>query len=91
MFTLKQQEHAFDVVTIIFIILMVLSVFGIEKAHGKLVQRLHFYVNMYICLFLIVRFNPFVTIIFSSLDRKIAFTAGFMILVSSLVSRFVHH
>jgi len=90
MFSLKQQEHVFDFFTVFFSILMILSVFGIKKAHGQLVQRMHFYINMYICLFLLLRFNPFVTITFSTLDRKIAFTAGFMILVSSLVSCFVH-
>jgi hypothetical protein len=91
MFTLKQQEHVFDFFTLVFLILTGLSAFGVEHTHGKVVQRLHFYMNIYICLFLILRFNPLVKIQFSTLDRKIAFSAGFLILVSTLVNRFVYN
>ena len=54
-----------------------------------------FYMRIYICLFLIWRFNPlrqfFVNkpIVFTNLDRKIAFSAGLIILSTTVIKEYL--
>jgi len=58
----------------------------------KIVDYYHtidYYVKIYICLFLLVRFNPFQTIKFNELDRQIAFSAGLVILTTTLLNTYL--
>jgi hypothetical protein len=49
-----------------------------------------YYIRFYVCIFLIVRFNPFYSIItkrkfmFTELDRKIAYSSGITILTMDI-------
>ena len=49
-----------------------------------------YYIRIYVCIFLIIRFNPFYsfvtkkTFVFTELDRKIAYSSGIAILTTDM-------
>ena len=48
-------------------------------------------VQVYISLFLIIRFNPFREIVFTELDRKIAFSAGLFLFATTTINNIIVH
>lgn len=74
--------------TIIFFnkLLIVLTLLGISFIEPYYVNNLSLIIRMYICIFLIIRFNPFINLIpnhkFTKLDKKVAFTSGLIIILS---------
>jgi hypothetical protein len=83
------QEIIFDILIIISYILLIISSLGISVTIPKLLDLLDYYIRVYVCIFLIWRFQPFRTdIIFTKLDRKIAFNAGMLILTTSILTNF---
>ena len=78
------QESFFDIIMYISYILIIFSFFGLSSSAPIYLENLDYYIRIYICLFLIWRFNPLNQIDkFTKLDQKIAFSAGVFILVSS--------
>ena len=81
----KSQENLFNILIYISYFLIILSIFGISNTAPQYLNSLDYYVRVYICLFLIWRFNPFRTKYeFTSLDRKIAFSAGLFIFTTTV-------
>jgi len=65
-------------------ILYACILFGVINSAPKYLELLKTLVSIYVCLFLIIRFNPFrKTPTFTELDRKIAFNAGLFILMTT--------
>jgi hypothetical protein len=84
------QEKLFDLIIYISYILMILSAFGLSQTAPKYLQSLDYYVRVYICLFLIWRFNPLkLHYEFTDLDRKIAFSAGVFILTTTALNQYI--
>ena len=79
------QTKAFDAVTIITVVLYIAIVFGLWASAPQYLGDLQYYVKIYVALFLIYRFNPFRHVKFTSLDRKIGFSAGVFLLGTSLL------
>jgi hypothetical protein len=84
------QEKFFDGVIILIYILIVISFFGLFTKASTYLNDANFYLRVYICLFLIWRFNPFRSIdVFTNLDRKIAFNAGIFILTTTILNKYI--
>jgi hypothetical protein len=92
------QNHLFTVTIIISYILIFISILGLSSNAPIYLNTLDYYLRIYICLFLILRFNPFnkyFTIYknsdnkFNDLDRRIAFSAGLFILTTSILNNYV--
>jgi hypothetical protein len=83
------QEKVFDFVTYLTYILLLASGLGLSQYAPAYVKDIDYYTRVYVCLFLIIRFNPFVKIKFDELDRKIAFAAGFFILTTTALNQYV--
>ena len=84
------QEKFFDGLIILIYILIVISFFGIFTNASTYLNDLNFYLRVYICIFLIWRFNPFRNVdIFTNLDRKIAFNAGIFILTTTILNKYI--
>jgi len=83
------QEKVFDFVTYMTYILLLASGLGLSQYAPTYVKDIDYYTRIYVCLFLIIRFNPFVKIKFDELDRKIAFAAGFFILTTTALNQYV--
>jgi hypothetical protein len=77
----------------IFIILTYISYIGIAIGVKILspdsLNKLDYYTRIYVCLFLLYRFNPFRKIQFNELDRKIAFSAGVFLLSTTFINSFI--
>ena len=84
MFSQKFQMRAFIAITVITYILYIVSLLGLSKTNtAPYVTVIHSYIQIYVSLFLMYRFNPFRNKKeFSELDKKIAFTAGTFLLMS---------
>lgn len=86
----KTQELFFDLFIISSYILIVLSSVGFSQRAPKYLEMLDYYAKIYICLFLIWRFNPLRShLTFTNLDRKIAFSAGLFILTTSALNKYL--
>jgi hypothetical protein len=80
------QEIVFDGIISLTYVLVFLYLFGISNFAKEKLDIIDKYIRIYICLFLIFRFNPFRTKYeFTNLDRKIAFSAGLFIFTTSIL------
>ena len=80
------QSRLFNIFIIISYISYIALAVGIEVISPKNLDTLDYYVKIYICLFLLFRFNPFRKIKFNELDRKIAFSAGLFLLSTTVIN-----
>ena len=84
------QERIFDIFIYLSYILIFISALGLWKNAPTFLFDLDYYVRIYICLFLIWRFNPFRSHYeFTNLDRKIAFSAGLFILTTTALNKYL--
>jgi cytochrome c biogenesis protein CcdA len=90
--TYKLQDKLFTIFIYSSYILIIISALGLSQTAPAYLQSLDYYVRIYICLFLIWRFNPLrKKIEFTDLDRKISFTAGLFILTTSALNKYVNY
>ena len=81
------QNTSFTLIIFTFYILYAISILGLSRNAPQYIETLDTYVKIYICVFLIYRFNPLRTKIdFTELDRKIVFSAGLFILTTTAIS-----
>lgn len=85
------QESIFNIFLVASYILIFASYLGVSARAPKYLETLDYYVRIYICLFLLWRFNPFRKIDnFTELDRKITFSAGLFILTTTALSNYLN-
>jgi hypothetical protein len=88
--TLQEKMFMFYIYLTYF--LTIVSYLGLSSFAPKYLDDLNFYIKIYVCLFLIWRFNPFRKISFNDYDKKIAFHSGVLILMTTtLYSYFVQN
>lgn len=86
----KYQERLFDIIIYASYFLIIISSLGLSESAPKYLTDLDYYIRVYICLFLIWRFNPLRTHYeFTDLDRKIAFSAGAFILTTTALNQYL--
>ena len=86
----KFQDKLFNLFIIISWSLIIISALGFSQEAPKFLESLDYYIRIYICLFLMWRFNPFRTHYeFTDLDRKIAFSAGLFILTTTALNKYL--
>jgi hypothetical protein len=91
------QETVFNIFIVGSWTLIILTSIGMFNEHPIIFDKIAFYMKIYICLFLIWRFNPIrhffvkTPITFTSLDRKIAFSAGLIILSTTLIKEYLFY
>jgi hypothetical protein len=86
----KWQERLFDIFIYVSYFLIIISSLGLSNSAPKYLQSLDYYIRVYICLFLMWRFNPLRTHYeFTDLDRKIAFSAGVFILTTTALNQYL--
>lgn len=89
------QDTVFNIFIGISWFLLILTSLGIFDKYPDIFFKGAFYIKIYICIFLIWRFNPLrqfffnKTIIFTDLDRKIAFSAGLVILTTTALTEYL--
>lgn len=83
----KVYEYVFYYGTNISYFLYILALFGVGGYAPEYLQYLKMFLKYYIGFLLVILFNPFIYIErkFSDFDRKIAFSAGVFLLLSSTI------
>jgi hypothetical protein len=82
----KIQEKLFTLAMYISYILYIALLFGFSATAPQYIETLHYYVSVYVGLFLVWRFNMFRHVKFTELDRKIVFNAGIFILSTTVLN-----
>ena len=86
----RLQEILFNIFIVITYLLIIISSFGLSDSAQKYLKLLDYYIRIYVCLFLMWRFNPLRSSYeFTDLDRKIAFSAGVFILTTTALNRYL--
>lgn len=86
----KAQERIFDFAIYFSYFLIIISSLGLSTLAPIYLDALDYYLKIYICLFLIWRFNPLRKIDeFTNLDAKIAFSAGVFILTTTALNQYL--
>jgi hypothetical protein len=70
-------------------ILYILTLFGIYKKAPEYLSHLNMIIRLYVGLFLIIRFNPYAQIKFSDFDRRIVFSTGIFLLLTTIITSVV--
>lgn len=84
------QDRSFDLILYISYFLLFISYIGISVSAPKYLDSLDYYIRVYVCLFLIWRFNPLRSHYeFTDLDRKIAFSAGVFLLTTTALNEYI--
>ena len=84
------QEFLFDIVINVAFFLLIISILGFSQSSQKYLDYLDYYIRIYICLFLIWRFNPLrSTYEITSLDIKIAFNSGVFLLTTTALNQYL--
>jgi len=86
----KLQEILFNFFVVLTYFLIIVSFLGLSDNAPKYLQSLDYYIRIYICLFLIWRFNPFRSQYeFTNLDRQIVFSGGILILTTTALNQYL--
>ena len=80
----KIQDKTLDVILFVTYFLYFLLALGIYFISPQYINLLHDIVKIYICFFLIYRFNPWRITKCNHLDKRIAFSAGFFLLSTTI-------
>jgi hypothetical protein len=84
------QNRLFTIFIYISYFLIIISSLGLSQSAPQFLKSLDYYVRIYICIFLIWRFNPLrARYEFTDLDRKIAFSAGLFILTTTALNKYL--
>lgn len=79
----RYHEYLFEIMLFLTYIIYFGTLIGISMVAPEYVSSLDYYIKLYISLFLIIRFNPFMNTEFTKFDKKIAYNAGFFLLTTT--------
>ena len=80
------QEYLFLIFIFLSYLLTSLSILKLSDKAEEYLYVLDYYAKIYICLFLIIRFNPLIHIKFTNHDRRVAFSSGLFLLSTSALN-----
>jgi|1048.fasta_scaffold148099_1 hypothetical protein len=83
------QNRAFDFIIILSWVMYIVIALKISVNAPEYMNYLEFYLKIYIGLFLLYRFNPFRKIVFTELDRKVAFNSGIFIFTATALGSYL--
>lgn len=81
------QTKAYDIIVYTTWLLYITIALGLSANAPEYLGTLQSFVKIYVSLFLIYRFNPFRQVKFTSLDAKIAFSAGMFLLATTAIEQ----
>jgi hypothetical protein len=84
------QYKLFSLFLILFYAFAIVSALGLYPNAHAYVETMDYYMRIYICLFLIWRFNPISKHRFEELDKKIVFIAGMIILSTTALNQYLN-
>ena len=89
---IKNQEQLYSWAVYAYYTFTILAVLGISVTAPKYADIIDFYLSVYICLFLMYRFNPLRTNIkCTNFDKRIIFSSSILILLSSVLKSTIYN
>lgn len=86
------QEKIFYIIVIMSYLLYGLMFAGLYSKAPRYLYLLKMGIKIYVSLFLMIRFNPYAKTTFTEFDRKIAYTAGiFLFLTTTLTDLIINY
>jgi hypothetical protein len=82
----KSQEFFFNAFIIITYFFYVAVAIGLLPTFPSYLNNLNTFIHIYICFFLLYRFNPFRKIKCTELDRKIVFSSGLLLFTTFVLN-----
>ncbi len=82
-------ERAFDLTVLGLHIAYVAVVVGIVQHEPAYLETIDFWVKVFMSVFLLWRFNPFMHIKYTEFDRKVGFSAGVFLFVVTVVNKYL--
>lgn len=84
------QENIFLIGIFFIYLFILLIIFGFGGTNTILYYDiLNYFMKLYICLFIIIKFNPFTNTNFTNIDKKIVFTAALLLLSTTTIQEIV--
>lgn len=87
----KLHEYLFFYMLYGSYLLFVLILLGISINAPDYLETLNFMLKMFICLFLLIRFNPLTENRMNSFDKRVVFSASLFLLSTTTISEIVIH
>ena len=82
------HKSLFNYVSSISVFLIVIGYSGIIFINPKYVSAAHTFIVYYVCLILLIRFNPYAKKTnFTDFDKKVAFTAGIILFTTTIAKQ----
>lgn len=81
------QTTTYAGLTVLFILAYLAVLLGLLTTTPEYIITLETYIKVYISIFLLIRFNPFVSVKFTELDRKIVFSSALIVLTTSILNK----
>jgi hypothetical protein len=89
---MSMQEKMFYIVVMMSYLLYGLTFAGLYSKAPRYLYLLKMGIKIYVSLFLMIRFNPYFKTTFTDFDRKIAYTAGiFLFLTTTLTDLIINY
>lgn len=82
------EEQIFNVISTLSFVFLFFSYLSQKSFQPKYLDKIDYYLKLYICLSLIWRFNYFRKASFNNLDQKIAFNAGLLLLSTTFLNAY---
>lgn len=82
----KSQEILFNAFIIIMYIVYIAVAIGLLPTFPLFITYLNWFIHIYICFFLLYRFNPLRHVQFTELDRKIVFSSGLILFTTFILN-----
>ena len=83
------QLKMYNTIRVLSYVIYFLALFGITLIDPAFLTKFEGFIQIYISLFLLYRFNPFTSVTFYELDRKIAFSSGIFLLMTTSINQLV--
>uniref|UniRef100_A0A6C0DG66 Uncharacterized protein n=1 Tax=viral metagenome TaxID=1070528 RepID=A0A6C0DG66_9ZZZZ len=83
------QDHAFNIFIILSWISVITLSLGFTIINPEYISIMSYYIKIYICLYLMYRFNRFRKVEFTELDRKIVFSAAVFIFTTTALDKYL--
>ena len=88
-FLFRLQYHIFTFLIYFFWAFYAFAIFGIPFFSQEFVNKVEGWVTIYVSLFLVLRFNQFVTYDFTPLDKLVIFHSGMFLFLTYVIKSFL--
>jgi len=85
---LKNYQTVFLYLLIMSYILYAFVFIGIVNNSPSYLETLNFVLKIYVCMVLLIRFNPFVDRQFTNFDKKIVFSCALFLISTTTINEF---